>query len=187
LLKLDRRLVHGEVEVTAILSGTVGEVPHRYLGQSSSWTVLIDQHASQPLKGGPPVKWIDFSEREDLQGYADQLFYVDMSGALPAVYLNKRIEGLPVVLPTYGEPPEPLRPMYETLRTSIARSVWMALLEASLAGIIVSEKDDSTEEPAWPEIRWQHDVLRMILPKVYPVADETEALRRAATARPDEH
>lgn len=186
-LELDRRQFRGEATIYAVLTGTVDGIPYRFLSETDPWTFLLDEAAGRPLQGTLPVKWLDFSEKLELKPYLDEPFHVDLEEAVPTIYLNKRIDGLPDVLPNEGQPLGPLRSMYETVRTSIARSAWLALFNASLAGIIAPPEGSEGEDPSWPVTRWQHDVLRRILPRVYPDVSDTEALRQAVNARASEH
>lgn len=182
-LDLFRGNFRGEAIIRTTLTGTAKNVPHRFLASSEPWTVVLDDATSRLIGGTVRVKWMDFGDREDLKPYWDEPFYLDLEENQPTVYLNKRIEGLHEVLPTHGQPTGPLRSLYETLRTGIARSVWKALLQAALAGIDAAPDEADGGEPTWPQIQWQQDVLRAVLSKVYPEASEGEILRRAVAAR----
>lgn len=180
-LTLDRRQFQGEVSLETMLTGVVQGVAYRLLARGETWTVVMDEATRNPLQGGLPIKWVDFTEQPELRAYADEPFHIDMEGTLPILYLNKHIDDLPRVLPPRGQPDGAMRALYETVRTGIARTVWLTLFDAALAGITLPE--DADDEPGWPQTRWQQDVLRRILTHVYPDMSESEALRRAGYAR----
>ncbi len=180
---LDLRLYRGQIAVKAIVTGSAADGLPRILGESPSWKLLLDETAGPQLSGELPVKWVDFASQVQLKPFIDEPFHADLESPLPTIYLNSRIEGLSRVLPREGQPIGALRPVYETVRTSIARSVWMALFGASLAGIVRVDDADSEEPPEWPEAGWQEQVLRRVLPGVYPDASPEEALRLASNAQ----
>ncbi len=182
--ELDGRSYAGYANLRAVIAGTVSGRDRRFLGESEEWRLVFDQ-ASGPLPNGTlPVKWIDFTSDDVLKflrRYQGEPFYADLEQTRPTVYLNKGFEGLPELFPERGRSTGAYLALHEAERMSIARSVWMALFEASLAGIEVP--DDDGTNAGWPELGWQRDVLRQLLPLVYVNVDEEEALRLAARDR----
>ncbi len=186
-LELARDELRGEVSITAVVTAFVeDDFAPRMLAETEPWTILVDDSASRSLRGELPIFWRDFSEYPDLKPYMDEPFHVDMDQALPTVYLNQRIDGLAEILPKEGYPSGALRSLYETVRTGIARSVWLALLEASLAGIASPDDENEGDMPTWPTVAWQKDVLVRILPHVFQEAEDVEMLRLALRARREE-
>lgn len=176
-LELDRQLFAGTVNLRAILYGTVDELDHRYLGESSAWEIVLDPGSRPPVSGALPVRWVDFTASTDveLHGIKEEPFYLNMStGALPEVLLNSSFQGLPELFPDTGRPPGQWGSLHELQRLSIARSVWMAMFQVSLAAV----ESPEGEEPDWPGVEWQRRVLREILPLVYENQEEPEGALR---------
>lgn len=188
-LEVDPRAVRGVLTVRAVLSGTVNGVANRWLAESERWNLRLDEMPNPFLAGTLTVRWVDFEEDQtygDLRKHKDDPFYVSLETDEPEVYLNSRIKALREILPRFGKPKGgALLALHESTRTGIARSVWTALFQAALSGI-VQEED---EEPQWPQKEWQEKVLQMILPRVYgaeaepSLAAASEALETGDTRR----
>lgn len=171
------------ISIHAVLTGPRLGLEHRFLGKSDDWTVHLDERTLPDVRGALPVKWTDFAtdeERKYLRPYSSEPYYADLSEDPPLVLLNSGFEGLPELFPDQGSPARNLRALHETTRMSIARNIWLGLFQAALAGIMSGEPD---EQAQWPERRWQEDILRQILPRVYEETDVDEALRLAAEDR----
>jgi len=184
IIDLDRRHFRGSVRVGAVLFGDMNGRQCRYLGTGDPWTIYFDRSDAPPLKGALPVKWIDFSDglRPHLRPYINEAVYADLEEADPTVYLNKKFENLPQL---FADPPRPTGTrlaMLELERMGIAKSVWLALFQASVAGILTNERD----EPDWPAVGWQTAVLKQLLPRTYPGLTADAALRMAASQRNSE-
>lgn len=181
---LDCKQISGSAVLEAIASGVVGRRRRRLLGASQPISVAVDPPRSIARKGELSIRWKDFSELPQLADFVDEPYWLDLNEVpAPVLYLNLRIRDLPRVLPDSGLPPKPLRPLYESIRTGIARSAWMSLFNASLSGI---EETEGDEAPAPPTTDWQAEVLARILPAVYPDASAEEILGNALRARDDE-
>jgi hypothetical protein len=175
---LSRNQFRGTVQLTALLTGRAGGLDHRYLGASDAWQVSFDQGLVSTLRGTLPVKWVDFSSNELLKPHANEPWYGDLTEDPPTVYLNKNFEYLPELFREGVRKSKAQIALNEAQRTAIAKSVWLAMFQAAVAQITPGE-DGS--DPTWPE-KWRAEVLRRILPKVYPDVDENEGLRLAHEA-----
>jgi hypothetical protein len=181
-IMLDRLSYRGRSAVYGVLAGTVNGSTNRFLGQTEEWSVHFDLPAILPLEGSLPVKWLDFtSERaaSHLQANQHEPFYADLTIHQPTVYLNSSIPGYQNLLSDRkGRSPLDAA-LHNSERVGIARAVWLQLFNASLAGITVEED----EEPTWPGVEWQRQVLKALIPMMYEESSDAEALHRAAEAR----
>jgi hypothetical protein len=180
VIEVERQNFRGSARVEAVITGTAGDLPKRFLGASTYWTLNFDEPSISPKTGAIDVRWIDFKSPPDqerfLKDYANEPFYTDLANEKPIVYLNKSkdFERLPVILDDRRRNQRDLA-LHNSERTGIARSVWMALLNTSIAGI---QPADDGVDPDWPELDWQRQVLKILLPKIYH-ADDAEALKIA--------
>ena len=177
-LELSRGTFRGSATVHAVVSGTVDGVAHRFLGSSESWTILFDEPAIRPLSGTIRIRWVDFSAPDDderfLKDFENYSYFVDIQSDQPTLYLNKSdiFEGLPAIL---DDRPRPKieKPLHNSQRVGIARAVWMALINTSIASIVRDEHGN----PDWPAEDWKQIVLKKILPgRVFPDKGEDEVL-----------
>lgn len=185
VMEIDPRNYRGEAELKIIVSGTVNSTENRILAESDPWVVIVDDKPTSLIRNGLPIRWIDFEKHERLQEFPGEPFNVDLTGEFPEVLLNSspRLTELRQVLPREGKPGGPLNAAYETIRTGIARAVWLTLIKDAVDGIIV--EDDN--EPRLPNIQWQVEILQSVLPRALDEGLE-DAVRTVGHARssPDE-
>lgn len=182
-VELHRDNFAGKVSVHALVAGEVHRTANRYLGISDTWAVYFDEPDVPPLSGTMRCRWVDFENPGDLRflkTFAEHPFYTDLDSPQPTLYLNsaKHFEGLSTLLGdrkrTAAE-----KPLHNAERLSIARTVWMALFNTSIASI--PREDDGT--PDWPAEDWKRNVLRKMLARIYPLQSDGERLAAALEAR----
>lgn len=183
VVDLHRADYRGAVRLDAVVAGRAGGLSHRFLGSAEPWILHFDEPAIPKRGGSIKVRWVDFKSENAppfLGDYVNEPFYADLTDEVPVVYLNKSrdFERLPVVLDDRRRRGSDLA-LHNAERIGIARSVWMAMLNAAIAGI--REAEDSAD-PDWPEADWQRRVLRILLPQVYRDHADAEALRSAFQA-----
>lgn len=181
-IELQRDNFAGKVSVHALVVGEVHGAANRYLGMSDAWAIYFDEPDIPPLAGTLRVRWVDFDSPGDLgflTSFSEHAFYTDLDSAQPTLYLNssKKFDGLSTLLGdrkrTAAE-----KPLHNAERVSIARTVWMALFNTSIASIRVDE--DGT--PDWPTDDWKRKVLKMMLNRIYPLKSDAERLQAALDA-----
>lgn len=182
-VELERDNFGGKATIHGLVVGTINGRENRFLSETEAWILHIDEPDISPLTGTMRVRWMDFDQPADdcifLVDYRDHPFYSDLQSEKPTLFLNrsKRFSGLPTLLDDRKRKPSE-RPLHNSERISIARSVWMALLNTSIASIIV----DDGETPEWPTEDWKRMVLKSILSKVFPAKSESELLSEAVDA-----
>lgn len=182
-LEAYRQNLRGTAIVAAVVAGTVEGRVNRFLGRSSEWTLHFDEPAVRPATGTMKVRWVDFEHPESgleyLTDYADREFFTDMQSEVPTLYLNKAeaFDGLPALLEDRRRAERDL-PLHNAERVSIARSVWMGLINTSVASIQV----DADGLPEWPLEEWKRVVLKRALAKALPVLGDDERLQEAHEA-----
>jgi len=94
------------------------------------------------------------------------------------LYLNssKKFDGLAALLGDRKRPASE-KPLHNAERVSIARTVWMALFNTSIASIV--EPDDDDGVPDWPADDWKRKVLKKMLSRIYPLKSDAERLQVA--------
>ena len=177
--RVSREFCAGRVDVHAQLSGVLDGVEHQALGRSDRWEFYVDETEAPPRRGMLRFVWIDFTGEEapaPVRQFENEIYYADMehSGG-PLVYLNSSIDGLHDLLT--DRPNRELREqvLHETQVQAIAAPIWVGLFAAAATAVGL---DSETSEPDGPPERWQSDVLRALLPKMYPTASESERLRK---------
>lgn len=181
-ITVDRLCFRGRAAVYGILAGTVDGSPHRFLGRTEEWSLHFDVPAILPLEGSLPVKWLDFTAETapgHLKANPHEPFYADLTIHRPTVYLNSNIPGYQDLLSDRKGRTALDGALHNSERVGIARAVWLQLFNASVAGISMEED----EEPTWPTVDWQRQVLKALLCLMYDEASESEALHHAAHAR----
>lgn len=182
-IELDRRNYFGKVDLKAVLAADVRQPGHQFHGETEPWSLKFTDQPTRTPRGMLDVKWVNFRSdpaHPELRPFGKNPFYLDLSQASPIVYLNKDITKLPALLPERGEPKGRDKALYETIRMSIAESVWAALFNASLAGIVTGEGEVG---PDWPAVEWQKQVLEKLLPYGFPdIEDGDERLEEADVA-----
>lgn len=182
IVKLDKRQYIGAVDVQCILTGTILGRESRFFAESPIWTLHFDEAQSPPVRGAIPIEWANFQEDEErifLRKYANETHYLAIEDTTPTLYLNSGFEGLPGLLAETPRPTGSRLALFESVNISIAKSVWLALFQTALVGI---NKLDDESDYDWPDVRWQKDVLKQLLPHIYPNQDDEAALQEAGEA-----
>lgn len=165
-LHRDRHLTQARLE--AVVSATVGEFPGRIIGSSiEPWTV--DFIARTPSRQhSVKTVWLDFAADEHLQlhVYKANPWTIDTAGLEPALYLNSGFEGLKPLLNGSGGD----RSARETVLAQIAMDVWITLFNSA-----VSTLGSDISDTIWPA-DWREDVLRRLLPDMFPDKSPEDAL-----------
>lgn len=179
VLELDRDNFRDRVELRTILTSSRDDTPCRPVAFGDPWSVHIDEPASLRLRGTLEVSWVHFktSDAPLARQFADSTHVVSLDGNLPAIWLNADFEGLEPLLKDRKDRRGVDKALHDMQRLSVARSVWMALV-ANAMDAIPEVVDD---EPSWPDVEWQAEVLRRVLPEIDPNQPERELLRLAAT------
>lgn len=183
--ELDHDNFRGRVEISGLIVGTAAGRPYRHLGRSEPWSIHFDEPAVLPLEGTLRVQWIDFKnpgEQGFLRDHADKPSFSDLSDSVPTVYLNKcdDFAGLPAVLDDRRRSNKWDKALHDAQRVGIARSVWLAMFNASLAA--VREEEDGGD-PDWPIEDWKRQVLQALLSEIYPDVSPEQALVQAVADR----
>lgn len=176
-LKIVKAEYAGKVEMRPVIVGRVDGMPHRFLGNGQSWTIHVDTPSPFEVTGSIPVQWKDFTDSDetpDLTEFEKELFFLDLSAG-PRVFLNKGFDGLAELLQE-DKGRKPLeRAFHEAEHYSIARSVWVALFETAASAV---DRPDEDAAPDWPSEQWQEQVLRKLLPRIFPDQSDHDALMR---------
>jgi hypothetical protein len=148
------------------------------LAETPLWKIHFDEALSPPVQGSIPIKWVNFTEAKDLPNlkrYANETHYLAIQDAEPTLYLNSGFEGLPDLFSEGTRPIGLHLALYETVSTSIAKSAWLAMFQTSLAGI----KEGEGRDYDWPDLPWQENVLKQLLPHIFTNLDTEAALQEA--------
>lgn len=173
----------GAATVTAIVAGKALDRDDRFVGRSTEWTIQIDEPEIRPMTGTMKVRWMDFEKPEEglgfLKEYKDHEFFTDMQSEVPTLYLNKSeaFDGLPALLDDRRRRKDE-RPLHDAERISVARSVWMGLINTAIASI----RRDEEGTPDWPMETWKRLVLKRFLHRVYPMHGDDELLKEVDQA-----
>ena len=175
--ELFRAFCAGRVDVQAEFSGSRGDVEQLLLGQSDIWAIYVDQTEALPRRGMLRFVWIDFTGDEapsPVQKFGNEIYYADLENTDgPVVYLNSSIGGLHDLLADRQNRDIWEQALHDTQRQAIAAPIWMGLFVAAAAAV---EKDEETGEVESPPERWQVDVLKTLLPRMYETASDSERL-----------
>ena len=174
--ELSRTFCAGRVDVRAEISGLRTGAQELLLGRSDTWAFYVDRTESPPRRGLLKFVWTDFTSDEapaPIRRFANEIYYADIENvAGPLVYLNSSIDGLQDVLADRTNREIWEQALHDTQRQAIAAPIWMGLFLAAAAAI---EKEDPGD-PEFPAEKWQADVLRTLLPSMYPDASDSERL-----------
>jgi hypothetical protein len=182
-LELDRDNVRGRVALVTTLTAAVNGVPHRPVGIGSGWTIYVDEPESLRLKGTLKVKWLNFKNQEEpspARDYPTSTHVVAFTGGVPELWLNSGFDGLEPLLKDRKDRRGADKGLHDFQRTGMARSVWMALIADALAAVREESTDDDSAEADWPEMPWQAEILKLVLPDVAPGKSDRELLHLAA-------
>jgi hypothetical protein len=182
-LELDRDNFRARVVLVTTLTATVNRVKFRPAAFASGWTVHADEPESLRLKGTLRVKWLNFKNQDapsPARDFPNSTHVVAFTGGVPELWLNSSFEGLEALLKDRKDRRGADKGLHDFQRTGIARGVWMALIADALAAVQAEASDDNEAEPDWPEVPWQTEVLKQILPEVAPGKSDRELLALAA-------
>lgn len=103
-LTVYRSEIGGASSLVAYVTTRIDDVPHRVVGQSEDWTVVLDKTQAPPRVGSSPIRheWISFADPPPgvgiVTGYASQPHYLDLRTEEPVLYLNTDIDKLQNIL-----------------------------------------------------------------------------------------
>lgn len=134
------------------------------LASSVPWLVHIDPPKVPPGKM-LDVRWEDFAQstNQRLASRSSNVYYLDLQGAMPILWLNRRVPDMEPVLNSAATSGEKAT-IRNTLFDSIAQAVWMSLVLDSTYSI----PDDATE----PAEDWQKAVFDQFAPAIFPGSSE---------------
>jgi len=177
-LEIDRDNYRGRMLLKTTLTAKVGEVPYRPVAASNPWAIHLDEPESLQLKGTLPVKWVNFNldiAPALAKAFSTSSHVIDFTQTVPTLLLNSGLEGLEALLKDRKDRKGIDRALHEFLRTGIGRSVWLALFHDALAGIRLPDPElEGTAD--WPDTPWRSEVLKRILPGVFPDKSDAELL-----------
>jgi hypothetical protein len=180
VVELDRDNFREKVALHGILTGNVESLPHRPVAFTDPWVIYFDPTDSFRVAGALRVVWVDFKSADAppiAKQFSDSAYVVDLDKPMPEILLNSSFDGLEPLLRDSKDRSNVEKALHDTTRMAIARSVWMTLVNDSMAAIREGEDGDETE---WPERSWQTEVLKRILPEIDATKSEAELLHLAA-------
>lgn len=178
-LELDHDNFRNRVALTTTMTATVGGLAHRPVAAAPTWTVHADEPESLRLKGTLRVKWLNFKQPHapaPARDFPNSTHVLAFTGGVPELWLNSGFDGLEALLKDRKDRRGADKALHDFQRTGIARAVWLALLADALAGVRSEVSDGGSEEPTWPEVPWQVEILKLILPEVAPGKSDRELL-----------
>lgn len=186
-IDLPQSMIRDRASIYATVTGTVEGVPHRWLGRTRDIPVDLHPPRVPEITGGGqvPIIWRDFAMTEEGQNpidpsLHDEMSFIDMTlPEGPVIYLNDRVSGLRRLLDVRTGRSKVERAVRETALDLIATPATVAMANAALVAAVPVEQGG---EAQWPDIDWQRDVLRSILPLMYPDREPAAALQAAAQA-----
>jgi hypothetical protein len=186
-LDLPRMVIRDRASIYATVTGTVDGVAHRWLGRSREIPVDLHPPRIPEITGGGqvPIVWRDFSKADEGQNpidpsLHDEMSFVDMSlPEGPVIYLNDRVPGLRRLLDVRTGRGRTERAVRETALDLIATPAMAAMANAAL---VAAGPAGRSGEAQWPDVDWQREVLRSVLPLMYPDRDPDAALGAAVLA-----
>ncbi|MFJ3229508.1 hypothetical protein [Streptomyces sp. NPDC086787] len=165
----------GRSQVTAGIVATVEDVEGRIIGvPEAAWD--IDFETKVPAsERSMKIRWIDFTEHDHLKEYRDDPWLVDSEAGEPVLLLNSSVDGLRGVLENASTAEQKL--VREIMASQVASEAWSAMFNAAIYACDMAEG-----EPQWPG-GWHEDVLRRMVPDLYPELSPDEALIALVQAR----
>lgn len=166
----------GRCEIDAWVVAEVGGVANRLIGRAKRhWNA--DLEAKQPTRQrNIKMVWKNFADHPFLSDFRDDPWILDAEASEPVLYLNSSIEGFRAVLDASASVERNL--VREVMATQIASEAWTAMFNTSLYAISVDESGTAQ----WPG-GWQEEVLRKMLPDVFPDISPDEGLVEVVTRR----
>ncbi|MFD3520567.1 hypothetical protein [Streptomyces sp. NPDC058653] len=159
----------GRCEIDAWIVAGVKGSENRLIGRASHrWSA--DFEAKQPTRQRSiKMVWKDFSDHPFLQDFRDDPWMLDAEVGEPILYLNSSIEGFRAVLDSPSSTEQKI--VREMMATQIAAEAWTAMFNTALYASTVDEHGAAE----WPG-GWQEEVLRKMLPDLFPEISPDEAL-----------
>lgn len=178
-LEIEAGALAKKAVLRAVVSGTVVGSPHRYFGESDTWNIWVSPPEIPLLTGDLEVRWVAFNSDSCPQtidpAFRSQSYYVDLTQDPPVVFLNESIADLRRLFDDAPRRSGTERAIREAHFHTIASSGWLAMFNASVAGIEYLS-DGGVE---WPDVEWQRQVLSTLLPKIYPDLSVDDAMKTA--------
>jgi hypothetical protein len=178
-MDLPRMVIRDRAAIYATITATVAGVPHRWLGASSRISVDLHPPRMPEVSGGHvPVVWRDFSKAGEGQNPIDPSLYDEMSFVDlslpegPVIYLNERVPELRRLLEMRTGRTRAERAVREMALDLVAVPAMVAMVNAALAA---AGPSDEGGEAQWPG-DWHGEVLRSLLPLMYPDREPDAAL-----------
>lgn len=175
---IEREAVAGRIVLRPLVSSPSSAGNYLLAPDYSEWAIYVDEPSAPVIEGSIQVIWRTFAEDTEypfLAEYRDQPFFTDYGPELPILFLNRGFAGLPELLEDRRGRKPIERALHDLEEVSIARTVWDGLLDVSLASLVV---DEETSEVTMPEAEWQQQVIRVLLPGLYPDMAEGDALQQ---------
>lgn len=138
---------------------------------------LIVDRSEPPLRGALNIQWEDFRESQHpwRQEHASDVYYLDLDGREPQVWLNSRYAALKAAL--HGrEPHGPEAVVRHLANGLIAQAAWLQMAVAAV-GAVEYDRDLGTLEV---RSGWAPAVLESLLPRLFPELTDDDRLKEAA-------
>lgn len=178
-LTLPRTALSGKalltVEVVASYEGR-----SRVVGTSVPWALVVDKAEAPERPGVPPLRtvWIDFADPDaplEARRHAEGHAFVDVAATPPVLYLNKRIDGLQLLILSNSAKLERRRHR-DMLGASIARYVANALFRAAVEQISTDDFGGTPDGPTGRVLRDMCEAVAAELPDTETVDDLYQAI-----------
>ncbi|WP_329387279.1 hypothetical protein [Streptomyces sp. NBC_01716] len=168
----------GRCEIDAWVVAEVRGVGSRLIGRAvRRWSA--DFEARQPTRQRSiKMIWKDFADHPFLKEFRDDPWMLDAEVGEPVLYLNSSIEGFRAVLDAPSNSSAERKLVREVMATQIASEAWTAMFNTALYASSV----DASGTPQWPG-GWQEEVLRKMLPDLFPEIAPDEALAELVARR----
>ncbi|MEU7152769.1 hypothetical protein AB0B15_32830 [Streptomyces sp. NPDC045456] len=167
----------GRSQITARIVASVDGVEGRLAGTAEEpWSVDFEAKRPTPERS-IKIKWLDFADpsNDHLKEYRDDPWLIDSEAGEPVLYLNSSIDGLQGVLESASTAEQKL--VRELLAAQVASEAWTAMFNAAVYACDVVDG-----EAQWPG-GWHEDVLRRMIPDLYPSLSPEDALAELVEGR----
>ncbi|UNO41194.1 hypothetical protein [Streptomyces sp. MST-110588] len=173
-LARDEHIVRSRI--TARIVATVDGVEGRLVGTAPTWSVDFETKRPTPERS-IKMRWIDFTDpsNDHLKEYRDDPWLIDTEAGEPVLYLNSSVDGLRGVLENASSAEQKL--VREVMAAQVAAEVWTAMFNMAVYACDVVDG-----EPQWPG-GWHEDVLRRMIPDLYPTHSPEDALAELVQGR----
>jgi hypothetical protein len=182
-IMLERPYWYAEAQIRCGVVATVEGEDHRLIRWGDMWTVSFDDLPNRPVNGAIKITWVDFrdpgDDRQYLRHHIEHYVYLSLDQDEPQIFLNRGFDGLEQLLADRRRQRAD-KALHDQARAAIADKTWAALFNTALAAV---ETDETSGEPAWPDVEWQRAVLEALLPRMYPDKGPEEALHEAWDSR----